>query len=204
MESLARYIGGTLSDDQKERAEVHFALCDECRQDFVSASRLINDEESAEWQPIPEAEARSLWKQFKEKIGKACQWTRAYASELIQQSQLAWAAPALVRGPESPALDYAYLGKNIGELRAELFVEKKGEDKVSVKVRVLHDNHRAEHLRLSLKRKGQRDISRHLKKDYALFENLGFGVYRLALIQYRLNKTWDYVFEVSEAGLDEL
>lgn len=122
METLARYIGGTLSDDQKERAEAHFTLCDECRQDFVSVSRLINDEETAEWQPIQEAEARSLWKQFKEKIGKACQWTRVYASELIQ---FAWAAPALVRGPESPALDYAYLGKNIGDLRTELFAEKR-------------------------------------------------------------------------------
>jgi len=203
METLARYIGGTLSDDQKERAEAHFALCDECRQDFVSVSRLINDEETAEWQPIQEAEARSLWKQFKEKIGKACQWTRACASDLIQQSQVAWAVPELVREPESPPLDYAYLGKNIGDLRAELFAEKKGEGKVSVKVRVLHDNHRAENLRLLLKRKGQRDISRHLKEKYALFDNLEFGVYRLTLIQYRLNRTWDYIFEISEAGLDE-
>jgi len=74
---------------------------------------------------------------------------------------------------------------------------------VSVKVRVLHDNHHAEHIRLLLKRNGQRDISRHLKGNYALFDNLGFGVYRLALIQYRLNRTWDYVFEISETGLDE-
>ncbi len=203
METLARYIGGTLSDDQRERTEAHFALCDECRQDFVVASRLINDEESAECQPIPEADARSLWKQFKDNISKACQWTRAYASELIQQSQLEWAAPALVRGSESPALDYAYLSKNIGDLRTDMFVEKKGDDKVSVKVRVLHENRCAENMRLSLKKKGGRDISRHLRGDYVLFENLSFGTYRLALIQYRMNRTWDYFFEISEAGIDE-
>jgi len=80
-----------------------------------------------------------------------------------------------VRDTESPAVDYIYLSRNIDDLQTELFIEKKEVNKISLKFRVLQDNHGAENIRLSLKRKGGRDILRHHRGDYAIFENLTFG-----------------------------
>lgn len=203
IDRLARYIGDTLPAEQKDQVEKHLAACDDCRENFVIANRVVADDDVAEWDPIPEETAESLWMYFKENISTLWEWTRAYASELLRQPQFEWAGLTAVRGAEPPPMDYVHRIKNIGDFQTELFVEKKKENRLSIKVRAIHESHGAKHLRLTLKRKGGGGISRHLKGEYATFENRVFGVYRLTLTEYRLKKTWDYFFELNEAGLDE-
>lgn len=214
LDMLARYIGGTLSPGQKDQVERHLAVCDECREDFLITNRLIRDEDPEEWEPIPVEHAQSLWEEFRKKICAFREWTRTFVSDLARESQFAWAGLVPVRDAESPAVDYIHLAKDIGAIRTEFFIEKKGGDNVSLKIRTVQDGEHSTRLRLTLKRKEGRDISRHIRGDYALFENLPLGLYRLRLIQHRPNKpapdqgvseqgTYNYFFEISEAGFDE-
>ncbi|GBC59346.1 hypothetical protein DENIS_0285 [Desulfonema ishimotonii] len=53
LELLGQYIGGTLSGKQREEVEAHLSVCERCREEFVMAADLIDDESLYEPSDIP-------------------------------------------------------------------------------------------------------------------------------------------------------
>lgn len=211
LETLARYIGGTMSEEERNQVEEHLADCEDCRKEFVVARTILNDEELSECEPLSDKESGSLWNKIKEKITPILQWTQSLYSELTEN---AWfllfePAPAMSRGRSEarpPVVEYVYFTKEFSDiLYAEMYIRKTEDEKACMKVRVTEENQLAKNVRLTLKREGKKDVSRPLRDAYVAFDDLMFGDYHLVVIQYGKGSKTDYLlkFKIDKAGIDE-
>jgi hypothetical protein len=211
LETLASYIGGTVSDEERDRIEEHLADCEDCRKEFVVASTILNDKELSENEGLSEKESRSMWAKIKEKIAPVLQWTRALCSELTEAPWFSVfePAPAMSRGrseARQPVVEYVYFSKELNEmLEAEMYIRKTEDEKACMKVRVTEEEELAKNVRLTLKREGKKDVSRPLRDAYVAFDDLMFGDYHLVVIQYGKESKADYLlkFRIDKAGIDE-
>ncbi|OQX27105.1 MAG: hypothetical protein BWK80_06955 [Desulfobacteraceae bacterium IS3] len=211
LETLASYIGGTVSDEERDRIEEHLADCEDCRKEFAVASTILNDEELSECEPLSDKESRSIWDKIKGKIAPILQWSRSLYSELTEN---AWfllfePAPAMSRSrseARQPVVEYVYFSKELSEiLEAEMYFRKTEDEKACMKVRVTEESEPAKNVRLTLKREGKKDVSRPLRDAYVAFDDLMFGDYHLVVIQYGKESKADYLlkFRIDKAGIDE-
>ncbi|MCP4106973.1 MAG: hypothetical protein GY749_15785 [Desulfobacteraceae bacterium] len=83
-----------------------------------------------------------------------------------------------------------------------MYIEKTADNKICIHARVRKENTVAKNVRLTLVRQENSIVSRLLKGDYELFENLSFGSYCLTVAQNATEKG-TCLFEVSEQGISE-
>ncbi len=202
METLAAYIGGSLSIEDREQMEKHLSVCDDCRKDFVIANILLKDRKLS-GKPVSQEKARSVWHNIKEKITTTCEWTRAAISDPTLQRCFSFfgaaLSPARESGPAS-SVDYIQQARIIGDMEAEMYIQKTGNNIASLKLRIHKESEKPANIRVTLRREGKLVKSIPLTGDYTAFESLSFGNYCLILGQDGEEKG-DCFFEISEKGL---
>lgn len=218
METLAAYIGNTLSDDEKQQIEEHLADCDECRKFFVLTNEILKDEEVPEWETADGKKAEEILNKIKEKtdlikpVEVFCQWIKASLSDLAScvwfscfESQAALSAVRSVSAEKGTTIDYLYLKKNIHDLETEMYIRKMEDHKADLKIRISKQGVKVGNIRLTLKGEGMRDVSRPLRDEYVLFEKLSFGNYDLILIQRgtEAKQEYHFTFKLDETGIQE-
>ncbi len=172
LDILAMYIKGSLSEQETDRFEEHLSECDVCLEEFVIANKHVRDKDLSEWEPVPEEDALSVLEKVNNKIKKFYKWITALPSELALNPDF-----ALVRSDTLSPTDYVRLGKNMDDLQTDMYVEKTADNKVCIHARVRKENAIAKNVRLTFTGQENSIVSRLLKGDYELFENLSFGSY---------------------------
>jgi len=194
---LARYIDGHLSEPEKDEMEKHFLLCDECMEEFVMAKRLLNDIDFAEYEAVPADIARSVLEKVKEKIGNIIKWVTDLTPPVWM---LQYNASPVRSGVQIHTLSSAFVKKKMGGLKTEMYIQKSGDDKVCVWVKVFKGRKDAKSISLTLTKEGGRPLARFLNEGYEFFDKLNFGTYALILEQHSQEKGI-LLFQIDDKGV---
>jgi len=110
--------------------------------------------------------------------------------------------PQPVRGfKRKVAKDLVLLKKTFEDVESEIEIEKVGENKALIRVRLLLADLTSQKIRVTLK-KGDREIASHLAEEaYVLFEDIPFGHYSLTFARDGLT-LGTYLFEIKETAHD--
>lgn len=201
-ETLARYLGGELSEKAQEQVEAHLAECDACRKDLVVAYALTHDKNLPDPEPLAEASASQAWQRIKEKseqaVGRIYHWIKASAPSLDSLPQ-----PAMVRSNASADLaDYTEFEKEIDDLKLKIYAERTGEHQCRLELSVSQAGQITRNLRATLIQPDGTFVSRLIKAGTERFDDLDFGEYRINLIQYASEKG-NFCFEIHADGIRE-
>jgi hypothetical protein len=97
--------------------------------------------------------------------------------------------------------DLVLLKKTFEDVETEIEIEKVGENKALIRVRLLLADFTSQKVRVTLK-KNDREIASHLAEEaYVLFEDIPFGHYSLTFARDGLT-LWTYFFEIKETSHD--
>ncbi len=195
---LARYIEGSLSDEERDQTEQHLSLCDRCRKEMVSAYDLMKDSDLSEWEPASDEQVRSVLNSLDVtgRFRKAYEWITSQLTAGMPQAEF-----QVREMHETLFAEYQEFTEDIDGLQTVFHIEKAGEDKINIRIRVLKDNLKAQNIRLIFTRQGSGSVSRPLKEDYAFFEELPFGLYRFTLKQHALEKGTCFI-NISESEIE--
>lgn len=163
--TLARYITNKLLPDEKEAFENHLSTCDFCLGEFAMARHLLDQTDL-----FPHPAAHCL---------KTVYLWMSEAIRLETSSQLSFAM--LRNTGTEPTVEGIEFCRDIGDLRQEMWLEKKSDAAFSIRIMVFEGEEPARQVRLTLTRLEGGMRSRPLKGTLAYFEDLPFGTYCLEL-----------------------
>jgi hypothetical protein len=211
-ETLMDYIEGRLSEKARSKIEQHLSGCDICLEELSVAGKMIRDHclfdsTSAELDSVPEHVTRRAVesvKAFRDKSlpNKISEFTRSVLSKwqdsLSELLPFQTPAMATVRGSKTVIAEgLVVLRKSFSDLDAEIEIEKKGQDRASIRVMLSKDDSPAKLTRVALFKDGREVSSYPLKGSAALFEDVPFGHYVLAFTRNGA-PIGEYPFEIKE------
>ncbi len=212
-EILADYVEGRLSEQKNSEMEEHLSYCNVCLEVLAVAAGLVHGEYQLELDPVPakvtNAAARLvigedplLSESFPAKLERTLRSLPTRISELLNHETWGGFQPQPVRGlKRRVAKDFMLLRKTFQDVKSEIEVEKIGEEKALIRIRLLADDTANQAIRVTLK-KGEREIASQLAEGaYVLFEDIPFGRYSLTLAKDGLT-LGTYLFEIKETSRD--
>jgi len=206
-EVLMDYLEGRLSYKGRSKVERHLATCDTCLEEVVVTGEMIRGTRDFELETVPEDVTRRAMVAVRA-IGDNSLLDKVSIYVSLLDSKLSdafagfwpWKNPGLapVRGSKTLiAKDLILLRKSFADLEAEIEIEKKGKDKVSIRVMLLRDDIPAKPIRVTLFKNGREVASYPFNRSTALFEDMPFECYVLVFTR-RGVKAGEYSFEVKE------
>ncbi len=200
-ETLTRYIDGRLAGDQKDLAEKHLLECDLCLEEFVMAKTMVREIDNSEFQPGPAGVVRDCLKSIGKKLRNIAGWI----SDMAPPPWMYGCHASPVRSSVSPmsaSSEFLFVKKDIGDLRAELFIEKAEKNCACMSVKVFTGKKTAKNVSLTLIREGNSPTARYLTRDYESFDKLRYGIYNLILERNALEEG-RYLFQIDNEGFHE-
>jgi hypothetical protein len=192
-ETLADYLEGRLSDEERFQVEQHVSDCDMCVNRLVIASDLIQRGEQLDLDTVPSAvteaavglmqrEHRVSRESFPETLRRSVKDFSTRLSDFLRFRPPAVWQPQPIRGTKEPkGKELVHLRKTFKDIDTEIEIEKTGADKANIRVVFPEDSGAWRGVRITLK-KGPREIFSYLADEaYVLFENIPFGHYTLEL-----------------------
>ena len=208
-EMLADYLEDRLSEKQGSEMEKHFLDCDTCLEDLALAQSLFQDSHLNELASVPaevtDAAVRLVLSQkpfvsesLPERIERALKDLPTKVSEFLNHRTWGELQPQPVRGPKRKvAKDLVLLKKTFQDVETEIEIEKIGENKAHIWVRLLLDDTISQTIRVTLK-KGDREVSSYLAEQaHVVFEDIPFGRYSLTIARDG-STLGTYHFEIKE------
>ena len=212
-EILADYLEGRFSEEERSEMEKHLSDCDACLEVLTVANSLIQGEKQFQLEPVPakvtDAAERLVQSQdpqvsepLPEKIERTLKDLPTKISEFLSFKTWGQLQPQPVRGfKRKVAKDLVLLKKTFEDVESEIEIEKVGENKALIRVRLLLADLTSQKIRVTLK-KGDREIASHLAEEaYVLFEDIPFGHYSLTFARDGLT-LGTYLFEIKETAHD--
>ncbi|MCK4389832.1 MAG: zf-HC2 domain-containing protein [Desulfobacterales bacterium] len=236
-EMLADYLEGRLSDEERSQMEEHLSACKGCLEELVVTNSLLRGGDRAKLNSLPEevtgAAVRLVKKQrstscnfYIERIKRSVRNVRSKMSDLFSlKARTGWQLEPIRGSKIRMAKNLIYLRKTFKDIDTEIEVEKTGENKAHIRVKLIADcglriadflgpdsekgnshtfrlqgdNTPQKMVRVTLK-KDEREICSYLANDaYVLFEDIPFGHYNLSFARDGV-MLGRYYFEVKEAG----
>lgn len=210
-EILADYLEGRLSEGERSEMEEHFSDCNACLEVLAVANSLIQGEEQFQLEPVPakvtdaaerlvQSQDPQVSKPLPEKIERTLKDIPTKISEFLSPKTWGQLQPQPVRGYKRKVpKDLVILQKTFEDVETEIEIEKVGENKALIRVRLLLADLTSQKIRVTLK-KGDREIASHLADEaYVLFEDIPFGHYSLTLARDGLTRG-TYLFEIKETA----
>jgi len=192
-EMLADYLEGRLSEKKGSEMERHLSDCDICLEELAVANSLLLGGYLPELESVPtevtEAAVRLVRSQdwllsesLPERIERSLRDLPTKISDILNHKNWGEFQPQPVRGPKRKvAKDFVLLKKTFQDVETEIEIEKIGDNKAHIRVRILADDAASKTIRVTLK-KGEREIASYLAESaYVLFEDITFGHYSLTL-----------------------
>lgn len=208
-ETLAAYLEGLLPETERSQTEEHLSACDLCLEELMDARPLVNgvygldsilapsevthaavnlvNLQSVNWY-------RSLWFKLNQRI-RALHMRGLSPFYSVSSGGL---QISTVRGNERTALiDVIHIHRNFKGLETDIEIEKVGERKAHIRIRLSDGHGNEKEVRITLK-KGEREFFSSLLRDgYVLFEDLRFGRYSLTFTRNGIT-VGIYPFEIRE------
>jgi len=208
---LAKYFGKTLSEEEKNEMEAHFADCNDCLDILVSANEMLTDEEISECKPASKAEAVSVmkhWGIYNKSFGKNyltvfLQRIYEFLSQIFMPQQpAAVRSPALCRSDSPGDSESKELNKKFDTFGITISYDRfeKGKDVAEITVSVFGISSKV--IRLSLENDKKGKDSRPFRGQPEIFEKVPFGIYRIIIRKENLEEK-SISFLINEAGIHE-
>jgi anti-sigma factor RsiW len=210
LETLSRYIGGLLPDDEAQTVEAHLADCDSCLDEFMMATELLNDLPPEQAASVP----RTPLKDVAESIVASVQGTVQQAAQQVLRTLSewktaieppVWALQTQVRSTAATAeTPFFYVRDAMDNVIVEMYAEWSTSDNARLFVKPFVDEKPVSGVKVAVKREGGgRSIRKLLdENDYFLKENLSFGVFELT-ISDKTEVLGRRRFEINEEGIHE-
>ena len=206
-EVLMDYLEDRLSHKGRSRIERHLANCDTCLEEAVVAGEMIRGTRDFELETVPDDLTRRAMVAVRA-IGGNSLLDRVSIYVSLLASKLSdmftgfwpWKNPGLapVRGSKTViADDLILLKKSFSDLEAEIEIEKKGQDKASIRVMLLRDDIPTKPIRVTLSKNGREVASYPFNKSKVFFEDMPFARYVLVFTR-KGRKAGEYPFEIKE------
>ena len=212
-EMLADYLQGHLAEKEGSEMEEHLSDCTICLEELVIANSLFQGADLPQLDAVPaevtEAAVRLMQSldsaesdSLSEKFERAIKDLPTRISDFLNHKTWAELQPQPVRGfKRKVAKDLVLLKKTFEDVESEIEIEKVGENKALIRVRLLLADLTSQKIRVTLK-KGDREIASHLAEEaYVLFEDIPFGHYSLTFARDGLT-LGTYLFEIKETAHD--
>jgi len=212
-EMLADYLQGHLAEKEGSEMEEHLSDCTICLEELVIANSLFQGADLPQLDAVPaevtEAAVRLMQSldsaesdSLSEKFERAIKDLPTRISDFLNHKTWAELQPQPVRGfKRKMAKDLVLLKKTFEDVESEIEIEKVGENKALIRVRLLLADLTSQKIRVTLK-KGDREIASHLAEEaYVLFEDIPFGHYSLTFARDGLT-LGTYLFEIKETAHD--
>jgi hypothetical protein len=210
-EMLADYLQGHLAEKEGSEMEEHLSDCTICLEELVIANSLFQGANLPQLDAVPaevtEAAVRLMQSldsaesdSLSEKFERAIKDLPTRISDFLNHKTWAELQPQPVRGfKRKVAKDLVLLKKTFEDVESEIEIEKMGENKALIRVRLLLADLTSQKIRVTLK-KGDREIASHLAEEaYVLFEDIPFGHYSLTFARDGLT-LGTYLFEIKETA----
>lgn len=206
---LARYLGQSLSDEEKRELETHVSECEECLDLFAAAGEILSDEELGAYEPASEAETLAVMKDLglcknPGKENRAAEFFRK-----IYQFLLYFFLPRQTATVRSSAQcgsgKSAHMGKRVLEKKFDTFrtvISYEKPDDESAEITVSLSGYSGKIIRISLESANKDRDSRPFKNGCEIFEKVRFGNYRMIILPDTLQ---EHVisFSISKEGIYE-
>ena len=210
-EMLADYLEGRLFDGERHEIDEHLSGCDICLEDLMVARSLVRGGDSLELDPVPSQVTQaavslvnsqgSIWPgSLRERLNRSIKGLHLRLSGLFSPTPWGEWRLAPIRGSKKVvSRDLISLRKAFKGIDVEIEIEKTGESKALIRVKLPKNNSLGKRIRVTLKR-GEREISSHLLDGgYALFEDIPFGHYGLTFARDGV-MLGTYFFEIKESS----
>ena len=209
-ERIGDYIDGRLNDNDISGVEGHLSECETCRQEFIIGKGLVRGGDSLELNPVPgevtqstlrlvNRQASILTIPLKEKFIRLFNDIRSGITDLFRPVLWGnWGLEAIRGSRKVVSEDLVHIRKRFGDIETDIEIEKAGESKANIRVKLAGDNPDNGGVRVTLKR-GERELSSCLpdNRGHVLFEDVPFDRYNLYFTKDRI-ALGIYPFEIKE------
>jgi len=209
-EVLADYLENRLLEKERARVEKHLSACSRCLEDLIVAKGLVGVENGTEPDLAPPAvteaavrlvqtEASSCSSPLPDRIRETARNLVNEVSSLLPLDDWrGWGLQA-IRGPKRIRVkDFVRLRRTFEDIDAEIEIERTGENKAQIRVRVLEAEKLRHLVRVTLMQGGREVASSLAEQGSVLFEDTPFGHYSLTLTGDGL-ALGTFVFEIKES-----
>jgi hypothetical protein len=206
-EELMDYLEGRLSDKARARVERHLSECDLCLEELGVARKLLDPAFTQGLESAPESATRRAIRavkgirreSFAEKVtGHVSSLVSQWVSPLSRELPRIRPAFVPVRGTKKVVgEDLVLLRKTFADLDVDVEIEKTGENKASIVVRLTKGVKPKSPLRVTLVKRGREIASLLCQRQGAYFEDVAFGRYVLVFTMDGV-KAGEYRFEIKE------
>jgi hypothetical protein len=211
IERIGDYIEGHLNADDRSRLEKHLSECETCRQEFLIGKGLVRGADVLEPDPVPQKVTQSALRLVNRHVSiseiplseKCVRFFREMRSTVIDLFCPAlwerWGFASIRGSRMVESEDLVHLRKRFGDMETEIEIERVGEGKAHIRVKLIGDLHRNGGVRVTLKR-GEREVSSYLPDNQGdvFFESIPFGHYSLQFIKHK-TALGTYSFEIKES-----
>jgi hypothetical protein len=190
-EMLADYLRGRLAEKEGFEMEKHLSDCTICLEELVIANSLFQGGDLSQLDEVPaqvtETAVRlvqdldaTVSDSLSEKFERAIKTLPTRISDFLNHKTWAELQPQPIRGSKRiVGKDLVLLKKTFKDIETEIEIEKMGENRAHIRVRLLPDDTSSQTIRVTLK-EGDREIASYLAEGaQVLFEDIPFGHYSL-------------------------
>ena len=190
-EILADYLQGRLSEKMGSEMEKHLSDCTICLEELVIANSLFQGGDLPQLDAVPaevtETAVRlvqdldsTVSDSLSEKFERAIKTLPTRISDFLNHKTWAELQTQPIRSSKrTVAKDLVLLKKTFKDIETEIEIEKMGENRAHIRVKLLLADTTNQTIRVTLK-KGDREIASHLAEGVqVLFEDIPFGHYSL-------------------------
>lgn len=208
-ERLADYAEGNLSEKDRSQLEEHLADCQICLEGLLIAENLEHRQDLFELDPVPaavtEAAVCLVTGQHALSHGSSIERFKRSVRNIVSRVSDTlhvglWARWHLapIRGSKTVASeDLVCLRVPFMKIETELEIEKTGDDRAHIRVKLPEAYRYKKTARVTLK-KGEREVASYLSGGaYVLFEDIPFGHYGISLDEDGV-RLGTYLFEIKE------
>jgi hypothetical protein len=209
-ERIADYINGRLNDNDISGIEEHLAGCETCRQELIIGKGLVRGGDSLGLDPVPDRVTQSSLRlvnrqasiptiPLKEKFVRFFNEARSTIADLFRPVLWENWGLAAIRGSRKVICeDIVHISRRFKDIETEIEVEKVGEARAHIRIKLIGDIHDNGGVRVTLKR-GEREVSSCLpdSRGHVLFEDIPFDHYSLHFIRDNIT-LGIYPFEIKE------
>ena len=207
-ELLADYLESRLSDHERSEMEKHLANCEMCLEEFMVARNLVRGGDGFELDRVPsrvtQAAVRLVNTQgltssasLRERLKRLIKGLHLRMSDFHLTPWGEWRLAPIRGSRRVVSKDLVCVRKTFKEIEVEIEIEKTGENKTLIRVKLPESNRHGKGIRVTLKN-GEREISSHfLDGAPVLFEDIHFGRYSLTFSRDGV-MVGKYLFKIKE------
>jgi hypothetical protein len=208
-ERLADYVEGRLAGEDTSRLEKHLSDCETCLETLVVTNGLVRGRGLFQFDPVPGEVTESAvqllarhravsYSAMMENLRQSVEnWGKKISDFIWPRPWRKWQHATIRSSSRVASENLVRIRVPFKEIETEIEIEKTGDNKAHIRVRLSGPNKPRKPLRITLKQ-GEREIASYLlDRGDVLFEDTSFGHYGISLAEDDM-RLGTYLFEIKE------